>query len=170
MVSARRAGARSPVCAALVPAAALASLCGCAGAPPVALTCRVVPDSPTPGASVAAALTLENTTDATVTVLGMSVPWLYRHAAHFDAAGFEDPRVLADPREYETLILLPGETAGGEVPLGDRLLDSFGRSLEEVPGTYDVGVRARLTLDPDSPRQRAIETRCRFEVVVPPRE
>lgn len=142
----------------------------CGGALPVALTCGASPTVPTPGVPLAAALHLENTTDETVTILGMTIPWMYRHAAHFSAEGFEDPHVLADPGEYETLILLPGESAGGEIPLADRLLDTYGRSLEEVPGTYAVEVRTRLTLDPESSRQRSVEARCTFDVVVPARE
>lgn len=146
------------------------SLVACGGAPPVTLTCRPSPETRAPGVALAAAFVIENTSTETVTILGMTVPWLYRHAVRFSAPGFEDPRVLADPGEYETLILLPGETAGGEVLLADRLLDGYGRSLEEVPGTYGVSADARLGLDPESSRARTLPVRCDFEVAIPVRE
>lgn len=144
-------------------------LVGCGASSPLTFTCRATPETPTPGVPLAARLGLENTTGATVTVLGMTVPWVYRHAAHFEGGGFDDPHVLADPGEYETLVLLPGESAGGEVELADRLLDTYGRSMTEVPGTYEVDVRARLTLDPESSRERSVQATCSFEVVVPER-
>jgi hypothetical protein len=118
------------------------------------------------GASSRMAISLTNDSTESITVLGMNVPWNYHHATHFSAPGYTDPILLADPGDYETLILLPGDTAGGEVPLPDRLVDSFGRSVTEIPGEHEIEVSARLELDPDTPRRRRMDARCTTTLTV----
>ena len=67
-------------------------LAACGGAPPVTMSCRVAPATPTPGVPLVAVVTLENVTPETVTILGMSLPWLYRHAAHFASLLLRGPK------------------------------------------------------------------------------
>lgn len=137
---------------------------GCAGAPPISMHC-------TPsgrGASTSMHVELHNDSDRSVTVAGESIPWNYRHAVHFAAPGFSDPHVVADPGSYETLILLPGDTAGGEVAIEGRLLDPFGRSITEIPGEHPVEGRSRLVLDPDTDRRGAVDARCTTTLTVEP--
>lgn len=132
------------------------------------MTCRAEPTTAAAGTARLAHVELENTTDATVTLAGASVPWSYHHAAHFSSGEFTDPHVMIEPGEIETLIVLPGETAGGDIPLDGRLLDGFGHSIEDVPGAHEVEMRARLTIDPDTTRRRDSSMQCRFDVVVEP--
>ena len=146
----------------LLPMASL--LVACASAPPLSMTCTAVPS----GTGLAAAIELRNDGDAAVTLEGNSLPWAYRHAAHFEAAGFSDPNVVVEPEPAETVILLPGETTGGEVALADRLVDGFGRSIEALPGEHEVEMTARLALDPETPRRRSHQVRCTFDLTVAP--
>jgi hypothetical protein len=143
------------------------ALLGCGGAPPVSMTCRTSPDRQ-PGVPATAAIALRNDTAETVTIAGASIPWLYRHAARFSAPGFSDPHVIAEPERYEPVILPPGQSATGEVPLHERLVDSFGRGIDQIPGTHEVEVRVRLELDPRSTRRRHADAQCRFPIEVAP--
>jgi hypothetical protein len=140
-------------------------LVGCGGAPPVGMTCHAISD-PLPGSPTTAAIELRNDTAVTITLTGATVPWLYRHAGHFSAPGFSDPHVIAEPGHYEPIILPPGQTAGGEIALHDRLVDSFGRAIDQLPGTHEVTLRTRLELDPGSTNRRHADAQCTFPVEV----
>ena len=94
------------------------------------------------------------------------MPVSYHHAAHFDGGDFTDPHVVIEPGEIETLIVLPGETAGGDIPLEGRLVDGFGRSIADIPGDHAVQMSARLMLDPDTTRRRSANVQCRFDLSV----
>lgn len=137
-------------------------LAGCAGTPPISMACRVEGS----GSASRVAIELTNGSTESVTVAGLTIPWNYHHATRFSAAGYSDPVLVVDPGDYETVILLPGDTVGGEVALPERLVDSFGRSITEIPGTHEIEARARLELDPDSPRRRHQDARCTATLTV----
>jgi hypothetical protein len=143
-------------------------LVACGGAPPISMTCHASPDPRVPGVPVVASIALRNDTAETVTIAGATIPWMYRHAAHFESPGFSDPHVIADPGQYEPVILPPRQSATGEVALHDRLVDSFGRGVDQIPGTHEVEIRVRLELDPRSTRRRHADAQCRFPLEVAP--
>lgn len=152
---------------------AIALLAGaCASGPrPVVMTCRPLGDVHVEGAPLSAEVELRNESSEQVTVLGMNVPWVYRHAARFEAdPDLHDPRVVADPGAHEDLALAPGASDRGDLDLTHRLVDSEGRSITTMPGSHRVRGHAQLTLDPGAPTQRDVEASCAFDVTIEPRE
>lgn len=144
----------------------------CASAPrPIAMTCRPLGHVHVEGAPLSVRIELRNESTAPVEVVGIDVPWQFRHAVRFEAEpDFADPRVLADPGDPPSLRLAPGGSDRGDVDITERLIDPSGRSIARVPGSHRVRATARLTLDAGAPTAREVDVSCAFDLTIQPRE
>jgi hypothetical protein len=94
---------------------------------------------------------IANRGERPVRLLGMSLPWIYHHAARFELVGsdkFQNRLTVLDPPTAPDVVVDPGTAVSGVVNLAEYL-GTDTTSINQAPGTYTViGIVVALAGDP----------------------
>lgn len=106
----------------------------------LALACTPARTAVAPGEPIPVTVTITNSTGRTVTLVSISLPWVFHHAARFEVLGsdrFPNRITLLDPPTAPDVTVPSGGSVSGEVNLAEYL-GSETESINEVPGSYTV--------------------------------
>lgn len=106
----------------------------------LALVCAPARAAVAAGEPIPVTVTIANNTDRPVTLVSISLPWVFHHAARFEVLGadrFPNRITLLDPPTAPDVTVAAGDSVCGDVNLADYL-GSETEAINEVPGAYTV--------------------------------